>query len=80
MEYTAMGEAKGLENLHLITYDISKSKYKDHGAAFYANGDRPLYVNSIAVGADSTVYTLGRITENGKTQTDLIRIDNPFKN
>jgi hypothetical protein len=76
---TAMGEAKGLENLHVITFDISKGKYQDHGAAFYADGQRPLYVNSIAVGADSTVYTLGRITENGKTRTDLICIGNPFK-
>lgn len=76
---TAMGEAKGLENLHLITYDTANGKYLDHGATFYANGERPLYVNSIAVGADSTVYTLGRITENGKTRTDLICIGNPFK-
>jgi hypothetical protein len=76
---TAMGEAKGLENLHLITYNISKSKYEDHGAVFYSDGQRPLYVNSIAVGSDSTVYTLGRITENGKTRTDLICIGNPFK-
>jgi len=76
---TAMGEAKGLEDLHIITYDIAKGKYQDHGAVFFADGQRPLYVNSIAVGADSTVYTLGRITENGKTRTDLIRIGNPFK-
>jgi len=76
---TAMGEAKGLENLHVITYDISKSKYEDHGAVFYSNGERPFYVNSIAVGADSTVYTLGRITENGKARADLICIGNPFK-
>lgn len=76
---TAMGEAKGLENLHLISYDISKGKYQDHGAAFYPDGKRPLYVNSIAVGADSIVYTLGRITENGKTRTDLISIHNPFR-
>lgn len=76
---TAMGEAKGLENLHLVTYDISNSKYQDHGAAFYSDGQRPLYVNSIAVGADNTVYTLGRITENGKTRTDLISIANPFR-
>jgi hypothetical protein len=76
---TAMGEAKGLENLHLVTYDISKGKYQDHGAVYFADGARPLYVNSIAVGADHTVYTLGRITENGKTRTDLIRIPNPFR-
>jgi hypothetical protein len=76
---TSMGEAKGLENLHLITYDIPTSKYKDNGPVFYPDGNRPLYVNSIAVGADGTVYTLARITENGKTRTDLISIPGPGK-
>jgi hypothetical protein len=71
---TAMGEAKGLEDLHLITYDILNGAYKDHGAVFYKNGDRPLYVNSIAVAKDGTVYTLARITENGKTRTDIVQI------
>lgn len=76
---TAMGEAKGLEDLHLITYNISTKKYTDHGAIYYKNGDRPLYVNSIAVGLDGTVYTLARITEHGVARTDLISIANPFK-
>jgi len=77
---TAKGEAKGLEDLHLITYDIPTGKYLDHGAVFYPDGQRPLYVNSIAIGDDGTVYTLARITENGKTRTDLISIPKPFKN
>lgn len=76
---TAKGEAKGLEDLHVITYDIPTGKYLDHGAVFYQNGERPLYVNSIAIGDDGTVYTLARITENGKTRTDLIGIPDPFK-
>ena len=71
---TAMGEAKGLENLHLITYDISASFYQDRGPVFYSDGQRPLYVNSIAVGLDGAIYTLGRITENGKTRADLMKI------
>jgi hypothetical protein len=70
----AKGAAKGLENLHLITFDIPTSKYKDHGPIFYENGDRPLYVNSIAVGDDGSVYTLARIDRNGITVTDLICI------
>jgi hypothetical protein len=73
-ESTAKGESKGIEDLHLITYDIPTAKYQDHGAIFLPNGDRPEYVNSIAVGKDGTVYTLCRITENGKTRTDLISI------
>jgi hypothetical protein len=71
---TNMGEAKGLEDLHLITYNIPTGHYRDHGPVFYENGDRPLYVNSIAVAHDGTVYTLARITENGKTRTDLVKI------
>jgi hypothetical protein len=77
---TAKGEAKGLEDLHLITYDIPTGKYLDNGAVFYPDGQRPLYVNSIAIGDDGTVYTLARITENGKTRTDLISYPGPFKN
>ncbi len=38
------------------------------------DGQRPLYVNSIAVGKDGSVYTLCRITADGHTRTDLIRI------
>ena len=73
-EKIAMGDAKGLENLHLITYDIPTRGYKDHGPVFYLDGQRPTYVNSIAVGRDGSVYTLARITENGNTRTDLLQI------
>lgn len=76
---TAMGEAKGLEDLHLITYDILRSKYTDHGAIFYENGERPLYVNSITVGKDGAVYFLARITENGRTRADLVSVPAPSK-
>ncbi len=76
---TAKGEAKGLEDLHLVTYDIPTGKYLDHGAVFYPDGQRPLYVNSIAIGKDGTVYTLARITEGGKTRTDLISFPGPFR-
>ena len=70
----AMGMAKGIENLHLITYDIPTRGYKDHGPVFYPDGQRPTYVNSIAVGQDGSVYTLARVTENGHTRTDLVQI------
>lgn len=70
----AKGAAKGLENLHLVTFDISTLSYQDHGAIFYDNGDRPLYVNSIALDLNGNVYTLARIQRNGKTITDLIKI------
>jgi len=75
---TAMGESKGIENLHLITYSIPHRRYTDQGPIFYENGDRPAYVNAIAVGKDGTVYTLARLKRNGKTLTDLISIKGPF--
>jgi hypothetical protein len=71
---TAKGEAKGEEDLHLITYDIPTAHYIDHGPIFYANGDRPTYVNSIAVGKDGSVYTMARMKEAGVTRTDLLSI------
>lgn len=74
----AKGAAKGLENLHLVTFDLAKREYRDHGPIFYANGQRPLYVNSIAVGDDGSIYTLARIERDGHTMTDLIRIPSPF--
>jgi len=71
---TAMGEAKGLENLHLITYNIPNREYRDHGAIFYPDGQRPLYVNSLAIGLDGSAYFLARITANGHTHSDLISV------
>jgi len=63
---TNTGEAKALENLHLVTYDIFDSRYIDRGAVFYKSVEPPLYVNSIALGQDGTIYTLARVKEKGK--------------
>ena len=76
---TAKGESKGEENLHLITYDIPTRKYTDHGPIFFENGQRPSYVNSIAVGKDGTVYALSRVFDNGRSRTDLISISGPLE-
>ncbi len=75
----AMGAARGLENLHLITYHIPTRTYTDHGPVFYEDGSRPTYVNSIAVGKDGTVYTLARFEYEGKEIADLVVIPDPFK-
>ena len=70
-----MGEAKGLENLHLITWDIETQKYEDHGAIFYPDGQRPLYVNSIAVAPDGTVCFLARTTGTAEhVHADLVTV------
>ncbi|HNY41762.1 MAG TPA: hypothetical protein PKJ41_15285 [Bryobacteraceae bacterium] len=71
---TGKGESKGVEDLHLITWHIPTGRYTDHGAIYLPNGDRPAYVNSIAVGKDGTVYTLSRVTEDGVLRADLISI------
>lgn len=71
---TAKGESKGRENLHLVTWDIPSCTYTDHGSIFFANGQRPNYVNSIAVGKDGSVYALSRISEDEHARTELIRV------
>jgi hypothetical protein len=40
VDQIAMGAAKRLENLHLVTYNIPQQKYIDHGAIFYEDGSR----------------------------------------
>ena len=76
----AKGAAKGLENLHLITYHIPTNHYIDHGPVFYPDGSRPTYVNSIAIGDDGSVYTLARFDYEGNEIQDLIKIPDPFAN
>ena len=76
------GASKGDENLHLVTYDLRTSKYIDHGPICYGakqgssvSGQSPSYVNSIAVDAEGSVYSMGRMTdEKGHTRTDLFRV------
>ena len=74
LDRIAMGAARGLENLHLITYNIPKREYKDHGTIFYADGERPTYVNSIAQDKAGNIYTLARFKQNGKVIEDLVKI------
>ena len=69
-----MGAAKGLEYLHVVTYDIPKKKYKDLGPVFYQDGSFPTYVNSIAVGNNGEIYTLARFMHEGKEIEDLVKI------
>jgi hypothetical protein len=70
-----MGASKGLEFLHLVTYNIPERKYKDLGPIFYDDGTFPSYVNSIAIGNQNDIYTLARFEHNGKVVEDLTRID-----
>ncbi|HMM17358.1 MAG TPA: hypothetical protein PKC47_07475 [Petrimonas sp.] len=70
-----MGAAKGLEYLHVVTYNIPEKKYKDLGPVFYEDGSFPTYVNSIAMGSKNDIYTLARFENDGKIIEDLVRID-----
>ena len=70
----AMGAARGLENLHLVTFNIPKREYKDHGAVFYADGELPTYVNSIAQDKAGNIYTLARFMHKDKEIEDLVKI------
>jgi hypothetical protein len=71
---TAKGESKGKEDLHLVTFDIPDRKYVDHGPISMQNGQRPTYVNSIAVGRDGSVYCLTRVSDDEHARTVLMRI------
>lgn len=74
------GQIKGPEeNLHLVTYDIPAGRYQDHGPVFFADGQRPWAVHSIAVGKDGTVYALSRVLRNGRFVPDLISIPSPLR-
>ena len=71
----AKGGARGIENLHLVTYHLPTSRYRDHGPIFYADHTRPTYVNSIAVSQQGVVYMLARYNFNGKVIQDLVKVD-----
>jgi len=72
----AKGGAKGLENLHLVTYHLPSNSYEDHGPIFYEDGSRPTYVNSIGV-SDDRVYFLARMKINGREIQNLAWIEKP---
>ena len=74
----AKGAARGIENLHLVTFHLPSGKYRDHGPIFYEDGCRPSYVNSIAVGADGHVYFLARYDRGGRAIQDLVKINPVF--
>jgi len=70
----ADGTERREENLHLVTYDIPTARRTDHGAIFFADGQWPWLVHSLAVGKDGSVYCLSRIRRHGRYVPDLVRI------
>ena len=41
-------------------------------------GTHPAMLPGIAIGHDGSVYSLGRVTEQGKTRADLFCVKGPF--
>lgn len=72
---SAKGEVKGLENLHLVTYELTELRYTDHGPIFLADGTPPTWVNSIGVGKDGFIYFLAKLPNE---LTELLRVANPL--
>jgi len=66
--------ARGLENLHLVTFHIPTRTYKDHGPILLSDGQIPTYANSIAIDPAGNVYTLAQHMRNGKKITDLVKV------
>lgn len=68
--------ARGLENLHLVTFHLPTRKYKDHGPILLSDGQIPTYVNSIAIDFSGNVYMLAKHLRKGSEVTDLLKIPN----
>lgn len=77
-ESIAKGGARGPEELHLVTWKIESGVRTDHGPIRLESGERPSYVNSLAISPDGWIYTLSRLERNGRVIQDLIRFRNPL--
>lgn len=62
------------EGSDLITYDISKKKYQDHGQIMLDTGEPAGNEQALVVGEDGTVYTLTEFNRKGSQEMDLISV------
>lgn len=77
-EAISKGGARGPEELHLVTWNIEQEQRIDHGPVRLESGERPSYVNSLAVAPDGWIYTMSRLKRDGREVQDLIRFRNPL--
>lgn len=57
---------------HLITYDIAKGKYEDHGQIMLDNGQPAGDEQALALAPDGTIYTLTKFRRDGRRVMDLV--------
>lgn len=61
----------GIENMHLVTYNIVSGEYIDRGPVVLDTGESPNGVNSIAIGDDETIYSFSKFTSPAGKRFDL---------
>jgi hypothetical protein len=72
------------DEIHLVTYDILTRKCVDHGVLELADGRRPFFAQSIAIGQHGMIYTVAKVKPPGsdapsKTfKIDLLSFPNPL--
>ena len=67
------------EDIHFVTYDIASGKRVDHGVLQLANGLRPFFAESIAVGSKN-IYTVAKVRDKeGHVRVDLLSFPNPLE-
>ncbi|MFC1677545.1 hypothetical protein ACFL3G_10855 [Planctomycetota bacterium] len=65
------GREKVRSSLNLITYEIDKAKYTNHGAIFSADKRRVFFCESIAIGTDDHIYSVAwvEVTDPAKAKS-----------
>lgn len=83
---TGTWAGRGLENVNLVTYNIPKKEYTDHGSVFFEDGSIPLrkelvhYINAIAFDGKGRIYTCGQFEAEGNIIEDLLSFPDPLTN
>jgi hypothetical protein len=60
-------------NLYLITYDIDKQKYTDHGPILSSDKRRVFFGESIAIGADDHIYSVAWVEVTDEKRIETLR-------
>lgn len=67
------------EEIRFVTHHIPTGVTTDHGAVVLEDGRRPSWAQAIAVGPDKRIYTVSKLTENGKLKVDLVSFPDPLQ-